>query len=119
MKEVIAVLIIIWLALYFLSGCASTSPRLDPNYMAYLEAMRNQPKILEIEAQEGQTIEFKGVKKFTVYGGQNSSIAEYKPSPTTQEVIAKEMIGAAKILLPIWFISQSIEHIFDEVVHYK
>lgn len=78
MKEVIAVLVIIWLALHFLSGCSTGNPRLDPNYMAYLEAMKNPSKMLEVEAAEGQTIQFSGIKKFIIYGVQTNSIVEYK-----------------------------------------
>ena len=99
--------------LALLSAC-STTQKLDPNYLAYLKAQQNamkaQPKIVEIDAQPGQPIILSGVKKFIVYaprGNTAGSIRVYHPAPNPATVIFSKLfdtaLDGAKSILPAYF----------------
>ena len=96
----------------FLTACA-INPKLDPNYQQYLETQKeiaqNPPKIVEIDAQPGQTIELKGVAKFVVYNvnGHTTGVAVYRPQPNPATVIFSKLfdtaLDASKSILPTYF----------------
>lgn len=105
-------LIVLMLIGFVLTSCA-TNPKLDPNYQAYLKAQQqmaqNQPKIVEIDAQPGQTIEFKGISKFVVYNstGGSARVAVYRSQPNPATVIFSKVfdtaLDASKSILPTYF----------------
>jgi len=108
MKVLISLIV---LALVLVS-CA-TNPKLDPNYEKYLETQKSlaqmQPKLVEIKAQPGQTIELKGVQEFIVYAPSSSSthIAIHRTPPDPATVIFSKLfdtaLDASKSILPAYF----------------
>jgi len=86
--------------LFLLSSCSSNKPiKEDPNYQAYLQTIQNyHPKIVEIKAQPGQTIELKGVQEFIVYApsGSKLNIHPYRPPEDSSSVIAREFLRTTK-----------------------
>ncbi len=109
MKKAISLLV----AVPLLTACA-TNPKLDPNYQQYLETQKalaqNQPKIVEIKAQPGQTIELKGVQEFVVYAPTSMNgvrIAVHRTPPNPATVIFSKLfdtaLDASKSILPTYF----------------
>ncbi len=84
-------------------GCATTKG-LDPNYVAYLDAMKNQPKIFEMKAKSGEVIELRGVESLVVYGGGYSKhIEQRKTEPSFATTLLRETFGTARSVLPGFF----------------
>jgi hypothetical protein len=110
MKRLLIVFVT-FLGLVLISACSTTSnTKLNPNYQAYLNTVsKYHPKLVEIEAQPGQTIEMKGVAKFVVYAPSNSAmrIQAYRPAPNPGVQITHEVLstvfGTAKDILPGYF----------------
>ncbi len=109
MKKIISLLVLIPLL-----GACATNPKLDPNYQQYLETQKtlaqNQPKIVEIKAQPGQTIELKGVQEFIVYAPSSTNrmrIAVHRTPPNPATIIFSKLfdtaLDASKSILPAYF----------------
>jgi hypothetical protein len=93
MKKVL-LLIICCATLIFTFGCASSKGKVDPNYLAYLNAAQAQPKVVEIEAEPGQTITMQGVKKFVVYANAKR-IEQRKSGPSAMSMFWRGFFGLA------------------------
>jgi len=99
-KWIVGVLLIL-LLFSWCSGCATAkSMELDKNYLAYLEAVRTPPKILELEGIPGQSIELKGISKFIVYGVVSTQIEQLRVPMSTGAIMAKEFFGFLKGAAP-------------------
>ena len=115
------------LSALFLSSCATTNSnnKIDPNYQAYLQTIQNyHPKIVEIEAQPGQTIELKGVQKFVVYapsGSAGSSIRVYRPAPDPWVMITHDVLHtgltAATTVLPKYYAWKYGSSVIKTAIH--
>lgn len=98
MKRIVAVFLFV-LSVIMLTGCASTA-KVDGNYLAYLEAMKQKP-IIEIEAAEGQTLTISGLKRLAVYGnGSKSEIHPFQTAPTFGTVLAQEFGSLVRTSMP-------------------
>lgn len=96
-----------------LSSCTTVSPKLDPNYQAYLktqqELAQHPAPIVEIKAQPGQSIVLQGVSEFVVYNpnGRTARVAIYRPRPNPATVIFSKLfdtaLDASKSILPTYF----------------
>ncbi len=98
---------------FIVTSCA-TNPKLDPNYQAYLKVQQqmaqNQPKIVEIDAQPGQSIVLQGISKFVVYNansGSRTQIAIHRTQPNPATIIFSKIfdtaLDASKSILPTYF----------------
>lgn len=113
-EKVIAVLLTV-LCCIFVMGCAGEKSHPDMNYVAYLEALKIQPKILEITAQPGQTIEFRGVQSFTVYGmnAKAADIQPYQAPLSTGQIVMKELFSTARVAIQYGFYGFAADRLFS------
>lgn len=93
MKNLMSLILVLGLI-----GCVST--KIDPNYLAYLQAAQVQPKIVEIEAKDGESIELVGVKRFIVYGVSGLQIEQHHQQLSIGAIIVKELFGTVRMATP-------------------
>ena len=108
MKKAASFIILVALVSFF--GC-SHEMRMDPNYVAYLQAAKEQPKVIEITAQPGQTIELRGVERFTVYGPSGVKVEQRQPEQDAGATIAREFFGMVRSAVPYAFGGFAIDRI--------
>lgn len=110
--------LLLLLLLSWCSGCATAKARdLDKNYLAYLEAVRTPPKILEIEGIPGQSIELKGISKFVVYGVISTQIEQLRIPPSTGAIVARELFGFLKGAAPYALGWKALDTIETGITH--
>lgn len=95
LREGFAMFVLIALALILLTGCASEQAYRDYTiaYTGYINSQTAKgnevPKLVEIVAKDGETIEMKGVKSFVVY----SPSAVVNQAQPPQQIKNSEWVG--------------------------
>jgi hypothetical protein len=121
MKSVVRVVLCLVILVTF--GCA-TSKTVDTNYLAYLEAQKahvvaqkQEIQLMRMVAKEGESIELKGVKEFSVYmPAPQSKAPEQKTSqPSEWAGVANNLIKVAGHVAGVAIMSEGVVDLVNTV----
>lgn len=122
MYKITAVLLLVLFSVS-LVGCATT-PTMDPNYIAYLNAHQNQTQTMKqnvelfrLVSKDGETIEMKGVKEIVVNmpAAPIPAPKTYEAPPNETASIIKEVVKGAVSVSGYYFMGHAVEKVVDSI----